>query len=83
MHLFRTENIEVEIYSILPRNSLWSFLRRIIQFLRLFFASELTNHKWEYNRENDCLFLDRILKYPYFYPFAYGFAKNAGRVAKA
>jgi len=32
-----------------------------------------SNHKWEYDKENNCLFLDRILKYPYFYPFAYGF----------
>jgi inorganic pyrophosphatase len=32
-----------------------------------------SNQKWEYDRVNDCLFLDRVLKYPYFYPYAYGF----------
>ena len=32
-----------------------------------------SNEKWEYDRKNDNLFLDRILKYPYFYPYAYGF----------
>jgi inorganic pyrophosphatase len=32
-----------------------------------------SNKKWEYDRVNDTLFLDRILKYPYFYPYAYGF----------
>jgi inorganic pyrophosphatase len=32
-----------------------------------------SNMKWEYDRINDQLFLDRVLKYPYFYPYAYGF----------
>jgi len=32
-----------------------------------------SNIKWEYDRVNDTLFLDRVLKYPYFYPYAYGF----------
>lgn len=32
-----------------------------------------SNAKWEYDRVNDRLFLDRMLKYPYFYPQAYGF----------
>jgi len=32
-----------------------------------------SNQKWEYDRANDILFLDRVLKYPYFYPYAYGF----------
>ena len=35
-----------------------------------------SNKKWEYDRKNDTLFLDRILKYPYFYPYAYGFFPN-------
>jgi inorganic pyrophosphatase len=35
-----------------------------------------SNAKWEYDRENDRLFLDRTLKYPYFYPYAYGFVPN-------
>ena len=32
-----------------------------------------SNMKWEYDRIKDELFLDRILNYPYFYPYAYGF----------
>ena len=32
-----------------------------------------SNQKWEYDRVNDRLFLDRALKYPFFYPYAYGF----------
>jgi len=35
-----------------------------------------SNEKWEYDRVNDQLFLDRVLKYPYFYPQAYGFFPN-------
>ena len=35
-----------------------------------------SNKKWEYDRVNDRLFLDRVLKYPYFYPYAYGFFPN-------
>jgi inorganic pyrophosphatase len=35
-----------------------------------------SNMKWEYDRINDSLFLDRVLKYPYFYPYAYGFFPN-------
>lgn len=35
-----------------------------------------SNQKWEYDRVNDQLFLDRVLKYPYFYPYAYGFFPN-------
>ena len=35
-----------------------------------------SNQKWEYDREKDCLFLDRVLPYPYFYPYAYGFFPN-------
>jgi inorganic pyrophosphatase len=35
-----------------------------------------SNQKWEYDRINDQLFLDRVLKYPYFYPYAYGFFPN-------
>ena len=35
-----------------------------------------SNKKWEYDREKDELFLDRTLKYPYFYPYAYGFIPN-------
>ena len=35
-----------------------------------------SNKKWEYDRKNDTLFLDRLLKYPYFYPYAYGFFPN-------
>jgi len=35
-----------------------------------------SNLKWEYDRTKDCLFLDRVLQYPYFYPYAYGFFPN-------
>ena len=35
-----------------------------------------SNQKWEYDRANDVLALDRVLKYPYFYPYAYGFIPN-------
>ena len=35
-----------------------------------------SNMKWEYNRITDKLELDRILPYPYFYPYAYGFIPN-------
>jgi inorganic pyrophosphatase len=35
-----------------------------------------SNQKWEYDRTNDCLFFDRVLPYPYFYPYAYGFFPN-------
>jgi inorganic pyrophosphatase len=35
-----------------------------------------SNKKWEYDRKTDTLFLDRVLKYPYFYPYAYGFFPN-------
>lgn len=32
-----------------------------------------SNVKWEYNRITQMLELDRMLPYPYFYPYAYGF----------
>jgi inorganic pyrophosphatase len=35
-----------------------------------------SNQKWEYDHMNDTLVLDRVLKYPYFYPCAYGFIPN-------
>jgi inorganic pyrophosphatase len=35
-----------------------------------------SNMKWEYNRMTQTLELDRILPYPYFYPYAYGFFPN-------
>jgi inorganic pyrophosphatase len=35
-----------------------------------------SNQKWEYDRINKRLYLDRILQYPYFYPYAYGFVPN-------
>ena len=36
-----------------------------------------SNQKWEYDRVTKRLYLDRILKYPYFYPYAYGFVPNS------
>lgn len=35
-----------------------------------------SNQKWEYDRTLNRLFLDRVLKYPYFYPYAYGFVPD-------
>ena len=32
-----------------------------------------SNMKYEFNKENNKLELDRVLHYPYFYPYAYGF----------
>jgi inorganic pyrophosphatase len=32
-----------------------------------------SNQKYEYHRKTDSLVLDRVLPYPYFYPFAYGY----------
>ena len=36
-----------------------------------------SNQKWEYDRNNHKLYLDRVLKYPYFYPYAYGFVPDS------
>jgi inorganic pyrophosphatase len=35
-----------------------------------------SNMKYEYNKDTNSLELDRILSYPYFYPYAYGFFQN-------
>jgi inorganic pyrophosphatase len=35
-----------------------------------------SNQKWEYDRLNDRLFLDRVLNKPYVYPYPYGFFPN-------
>ena len=35
-----------------------------------------SNLKWEYDRKTNSLVLDRVLQYPYFYPYAYGFFPN-------
>lgn len=35
-----------------------------------------SNKKYEYDKEKNELILDRILQYPYFYPYAYGYFKN-------
>lgn len=32
-----------------------------------------SNQKYEWNKEKQVLELDRVLPYPYFYPYAYGF----------
>ena len=32
-----------------------------------------TNIKYEINKENGKLEIDRVLPYPYFYPYAYGY----------
>ena len=35
-----------------------------------------TNIKYEINKENGKLEIDRVLPYPYFYPYAYGYIPN-------
>ena len=35
-----------------------------------------SNLKYEFNKKTNTLELDRILSYPYFYPYAYGFFKE-------
>lgn len=35
-----------------------------------------SNQKFEYNRHTNKISLDRVLPYPYFYPFAYGYFPN-------
>jgi inorganic pyrophosphatase len=35
-----------------------------------------TNVKYEYCKKSNCLEIDRILPYPFFYPYAYGFIPN-------
>jgi inorganic pyrophosphatase len=37
---------------------------------------QFSNQKYEWNKTTDKLELDRVLPYPYFYPFAYGFIEN-------
>ena len=35
-----------------------------------------SNQKYEFNKTENKLELDRVLPYPYFYPYAYGFIEN-------
>jgi inorganic pyrophosphatase len=35
-----------------------------------------SNQKYEFNKTTNKLELDRVLPYPYFYPYAYGFIEN-------
>jgi inorganic pyrophosphatase len=37
---------------------------------------KFSNIKYEFNKELNKLCVDRILPYPYFYPYAYGFIPN-------
>lgn len=37
---------------------------------------QFSNQKYEWNKTTDKLELDRVLPYPYFYPFAYGFIEK-------
>ena len=37
---------------------------------------QFSNQKYEWNKETESLELDRVLPYPYFYPFSYGFIEN-------
>jgi len=47
------------------------------ELVRVFIEIERdSNKKYEYSRETGKLELDRVLPYPYYYPFAYGFIEN-------
>lgn len=37
---------------------------------------QFSNQKYEFSKKNNCLELDRVLPYPYFYPYSYGFIPN-------
>ena len=37
---------------------------------------KFSNQKYEFNKKTNMLELDRVLPYPYFYPYAYGFIPN-------
>jgi inorganic pyrophosphatase len=37
---------------------------------------QYSNIKYEYDKTEEKLLVDRILEYPYFYPYAYGFIPN-------
>jgi inorganic pyrophosphatase len=37
---------------------------------------QFSNQKYEFSKETNCLELDRVLPYPYFYPYSYGFIPN-------
>jgi len=37
---------------------------------------QYSNIKYEFNKDTNKLEVDRILEYPYFYPYAYGFIPN-------
>ena len=37
---------------------------------------QFSNQKYEFSRETNQLELDRVLPYPYFYPYSYGFIPN-------
>lgn len=37
---------------------------------------QYSNIKYEYDKTEEKLLVDRILEYPYFYPFSYGFIPN-------
>lgn len=48
-----------------------------IQSLEVYVEIEKhTNIKYEFCKKNNALVVDRILPYPYFYPYAYGFIPN-------
>jgi inorganic pyrophosphatase len=47
------------------------------QTVRVFIEIEKhSNQKYEFNKTENKLELDRVLPYPYFYPYAYGFIEN-------
>jgi len=47
------------------------------QSLRVYIEIEqYSNQKYEWNKNTNTLDIDRVLPYPYFYPFSYGFIEN-------
>jgi inorganic pyrophosphatase len=52
-------------------------LTKYIMTTRVYIEIEkFSNQKYEFNKNTDQLELDRVLPYPYFYPYAYGFIPN-------
>lgn len=54
----------------MPRNKLEKIYSVHIEI------EQYSNEKYEFDKETHSLKLDRILPYPYFYPYAYGYFEN-------
>ena len=68
-------NYSVFSYTNIPENSSLSTLRSD-KFIVHIEIEKHSNMKYEFNKETNKLELDRVLPYPYFYPYAYGFFYN-------